>query len=299
MTVGCENSYEMSEATLSAPEAGERREPGASLNGKGLAQDILAMWKGTCRVSSVEDLSAQCTTILGYASREAESRSTSMRSPHFEEDLREDAIVAVVLASPRYHPQKGSFMAWALQVVRWEMIDSVSRLRLYLSRAQWKNWRVMQPAYDDLSKSLGRNPCAEEVYDHLQGLPELPALSLVQVQNTFSALQSAKPESLDAALASEAEGGPPHKDWEPQDPMTPDREAMRREFLELLDEGLQGLPKDQAEAFELVWIQCRTQERAALELGVSQSQVSKLVAKATLRLSQHLARHDYSPDPSD
>jgi RNA polymerase sigma factor (sigma-70 family) len=189
-------------------------------------------------------------------------------------------------------------VSWAYEVVCCAIYNSFSRYHLGLSRDGWKNWRVMSPAYRTLHDSLGRDPSAKEVYDCLRDTQNPPALSLVQVQNTLRALQSAKPESLDAGLASEAEGGPPHKGWEPRDPMTPDRQAMDREFWEVLDKGLNCLPPDQAEAFRLVWIQNVTQEQAASRLGVSQPQVCKLVYKAALGLRQHLVKHGYSLDAS-
>jgi len=172
-------------------------------------------------------------------------------------DLEQVALMGLVKAVERFDPDYGSpFEAFAIPTMRGE-------LRRFFRDATWpvhvprraqELYLRLAGARERLAQALGRAPTTVE----------LAADMGVDIDDVLCAIESAN-----AYRSSEVE--PDHAG--PDDPFwNADARAM-------LDQALRGLPARERQIVHLRFVEDRTQQNIAREMGMSQVHISRLLRK--------------------
>lgn len=214
-------------------------------------------------------------SYLGLADRLAE-RYRGNRSVPLE-DLRQVARLGLVKAVDRYEPQRSNpFIPYAIATV----IGEVKR------HLRDTSWRLRVPrgtkdlalrlcrAVDQLPQQLGHSPTVAELAEHL-GTTEEEVLEAIEVARTRSAPSLDQPagEDGDAVLGDFVE----------------DRSASEEpENLMVLPRLVERLPQRERRIVLLRYVDDRTQDEIAEEMGMSQMHVSRLLRRALERMRSQL-----------
>lgn len=198
------------------------------------------------------------------------------------EDLEQVAYLGLVKAVNGFDPGLGNnFLSYAVPTIRGEI------------RRHFRDqgWTVRPPrsiqelqarvtaAEEELWQTLGRSPRADEVADHLGEDPER-VLEAVAATGCFS------PASLDWAMTSEDDGGM-------QETLADrlgdhDRGYDEAEARSMVSPLLRELGTREKRILQLRFSEGRTQAEIGADLGVTQMQVSRLLAKMLLGLREQL-----------
>jgi RNA polymerase sigma-B factor len=199
------------------------------------------------------------------------------------EDLVQVANLALVMAVRRYRPEQGvPFAAFAVPTITGELrrhfrdrgwnVRPPRRLQELRAR--------MQNATHDLSQELGHTPTAEQLAERL-------GVDADEVREAEKAAEGYHSLSLDAPTS--AAEGPQLADWlgadDEQYAHTVDALAVRP-LLARLDERLRHI-------LCLRYYRGCTQQQIADEIGVTQMQVSRLIAQALTRLREDAYQQAY------
>lgn len=196
------------------------------------------------------------------------------------EDLVQVSLEALLLALRRFDPDRGTpFLAFAKPTI-------VGSLRRHFRDAGWAirvPRRVhelagpMRIAAEFLRQDLGREPSAGEIADFLGVAP-------TDVDAAARAHAARRTVSIDAP--DPATGATRHDIVG-----FVDRDFDRVENREALAECLEALPEEERQLLRRYFVERMTQSEIAAELGCSQMQVSRLLARSIRRL-----RHDLVGD---
>lgn len=252
---------------------------------RGNRDELLFMrWQRHGDAAAREELVVRFSALArGLARR---YRNTS--EPH--EDLYQVAQLGLVKAIDGYDPERGpSFTAYAVPTI-------LGELRRYFRSASWAvhvpraaQERALQvrDAERALADEQGRSPTVSELAQFLE-------LSLEEVLDGLQALRALGSMSLDA---------PRRGDTEDEDSSYVDEvgaEDPHYEHVELsadLHEALRLLEPRQREILRLRFVEELSQTQIAQQIGVSQMQVSRLLAKCLAELRE-LARVSAERSPA-
>lgn len=221
----------------------------------------------------------QRRVVLAYLDV-AEAVASRYRSrAHDWNDLRQVAFVGLTKAVHRFEPSRGAdLISFAVPTIAGE-------IKRYIRDTSWsvRPPRRLQELYvrvvaeaPRLAQSIGRSPTTHELAAHLGETPEL-------VVQAIECAHDLQPESLDA----------PRGDADGDQPVTlgdsigvADDGLARAELVATLRWACRVLTPRERRIVYLRFFEDRTQAEIAAELGVTQMQVSRLLAKilATLRL---------------
>lgn len=208
--------------------------------------------------------------------------ATATAKRHFRrgepvDDLVQVSHEALLLALRRFDPTRGTpFLAYATPTIvgtlRRHFRDTGWALRV--PRSVHELAKPHQDAVDMLSQDLGRAPTLTEVAD-LLGVP--PA----RLEAVERARHARSTTSIDAPSA--ASGDSPHA------LAATDAGLAGVENLVALRRGLAQLDPEDVRLLTWYYVEEQTQTQIGDRLGVSQMQVSRLVARAVQRLRPHLS----------
>lgn len=193
------------------------------------------------------------------------------------DDLVGAAHVGLTEACDRYDPERGEpFVAFAEKRIRGAVLDELRRGDPLSRRDRWAA-RKVGTALRDLERRLGRPPEDEEVAAALgvtvevyrSDLEELPRLSFVEL--------------------GEREAGP---DRGPG----PEAEVSRGEAITQVRKGLGRLPVRDAQILSLYYVEEFSYAEIGEVLGVSESRVCQLHARALARLRAEIDDEGPRPD---
>lgn len=218
------------------------------------------------------------TIVVEYLDlAEALARRYSHRG-HDSEDLRQVAYLGLIKASERFDPRKGDdFVKFAVPTISGE-------IKRHLRD---NGWVIRPPRHIQelraratksaprLAQDLGRMPTGGELADAL-------GESVEDVEEALNVGDSIRPASLDAPVAAdetttlvETLGGT-------------DRDLERAETLAAIAPAFADLDARDKRILYLRFFEEQTQQEIAGQLGVTQMQVSRLLAKILGRLRQAL-----------
>ena len=201
------------------------------------------------------------------------------------EDVLSDGTIGLIEAVERFDPTTGvKFETYAIRRVRGSIIDALRRADR-LPRSVRQNARKINDQTNKLRESLGRDP---EDY-------EVAAAAEVTLERYYTMLTDASwiTVSLDNLLDASAEGeGHPAAEM-PKDPDADDagRAIERKEMVGALSAAIDELPERERLVVALYYQDELTQREIAKVLGISESRVCQLHARALDRLRGHLAVH--------
>lgn len=193
------------------------------------------------------------------------------------DDLVQVSHEALMLALRRFDPSRGTaFLAYATPTivgsVRRHFRDSGWALRV--PRSVHELAKPQQDAVELLSQDLGRRPSLAEVADFL-GVP------LAQVEVVERARRARSTTSIDHPGLANGET--------PPNLSTKDASMTGIENLVALRRGLAHLDREEVRLLTWYYFEEQTQSQIGRRLGVSQMQVSRLLARAVQRLRPFLS----------
>ena len=208
--------------------------------------------------------------------------ATATAKRHFRggepvDDLVQVSHEALMLALHRFDPTRGTpFLAYATPTIvgtlRRHFRDTGWALRV--PRSVHELAKPQHDAVDLLSQDLGRVPTLPEVADFL-GVP------LTQMEAVERARHARSTTSIDAPGPGPGEAPPCLA--------TTDAGLAGVENLMALRRGLARLDPEDVQLLTWYYVEEQTQTQIGRRLGVSQMQVSRLLAQAVQRLRPHLS----------
>ncbi len=207
------------------------------------------------------------------------------------DDVLSYGILGLMLAVDRYDPSRGvKFETYAISRIRGAIIDALRSLDV-VPRSARQRTRRLERTYSELEQSLGRPPRDEELAQAM-GV-DLTSLSHMLSEVNYVVL------SLDSPL-----GRSPDDDELTLLDTTGDEglddplEGLeRQELAEALARAIEGLDERERLVISLYYYEDLTLKDIAEILGVSESRVSQLHARAVLRLRTKM--HRFLPQRAD
>jgi RNA polymerase sigma-B factor len=193
-------------------------------------------------------------------------------------DLAQAASMALLKAARNFNPELGvEFLSYAVVTMKGEV------------KRQFRDygWMVRPPrpiqklqgdvsrAEGELTHRLGRSPKVSEVATHL-GVTEESVVEALSADGCFT------PTSLDTPVG--AEGGAVLGDMLPSD----DPSMNEAEARIMLTPAVRALPEREREVLYLRFFKQQTQAQIAEEIGVTQMQVSRILARVLGQLRGQL-----------
>ncbi|MEE9277564.1 MAG: FliA/WhiG family RNA polymerase sigma factor [Dehalococcoidia bacterium] len=194
------------------------------------------------------------------------------------EDVLSDGTIGLIEAVSRFDPSKGvKFETYAISRIRGAIIDQLRKADR-LPRSTRQNLRKVEQAAQALRGELDREPTEEEVAESV-------GISLDRYYNILTDAAWVT-VSLDNLLDGSAEGeGYPAAEM-PKDPDADDvsQAVERKETISALADTIQELPERERLVVALYYQDELTQREIAKVLGISESRVCQLHARALGRL---------------
>ena len=194
------------------------------------------------------------------------------------EDVLSDGTIGLIEAVERFDPSKGvKFETYAISRIRGSIIDQLRKADR-LPRSARQNMRKVDQATEALREKLGRDPKDTEIAVELE----------VTIERYHTIVKDASwiTVSLDNLLDASAEGeGYPAAEM-PKDPELQDanRQVEKKETVGALAGSIMELPERERLVVSLYYQDELTQREIAKVLGISESRVCQLHARALDRL---------------
>jgi RNA polymerase sigma factor for flagellar operon FliA len=196
--------------------------------------------------------------------------------PHVDlEDLESEGNIGLMEASRRFDPSRGtSFKTFAFEHIKGAVLSDL-RKRDIVSRGMRRKIRRVQEAQEKLATRLGRPPEIVETAREL-AMSEEEVESILLARHTHAVLsldegiESANGRSLLACVASSS--------------LSPQEIAERREMVSLVADAMGNLPESEQKVLVLYYAKGLLQREIAEVLGVTESRVSQIHARAVQRL---------------
>lgn len=218
--------------------------------------------------------SAQERLILdNLALAESVARRYFPRNRYRDEDIVQVAYIGLLNAARRYDPERGtSFAAFAVPTISGEIKRHLRDHGWFVRPprpVQDLRARVVE-ASPRLAQKLGRRPSVAELTEDLDSSPEL-------VREAIDCQHHLHPASLDVPVGADRDTTLAE--------LLPDGDEQweQAERSALLWSALHALSARERRVVHLRFFEDRTQQEIADELGVTQMQVSRILAK-TLRI---------------
>jgi RNA polymerase sigma-B factor len=195
-----------------------------------------------------------------------------------DEDLTQAASMALLKAARNFDPSLGvEFLSYAVVTMKGEVKRQfrdygwmvrpprpIQKLQADVSRAQ-----------SDLTHELGRSPRVKEVAEHL-GVPEEEVVEALSADGCYT------PTSLDTPVGADGAGV--------LGELLPDENTAmgEAEARIMLTPAVRSLPEREREILYFRFFKQQTQAQIAAEIGVTQMQVSRILARVLTQLRGQL-----------
>ena len=224
----------------------------------------------------------------GLPFAEALARRMAASMPHSIDvgDLVQDGVIGLIDAAHRFDEKRGiKFETFAERRVRGAMIDA-------LRRDAWPRGirrvrRELEAAREKLRHDLGSEPSLAELAEHIGSDETRLGRTIVRINTIESTSPLATVDSVTAAHL------PPV--MVPLELPTPDKACERGEVAARIREAIKGLPWRERKVIGLYYYGDVTMKQIGSEIGVNESRVSQLHARAVQRLRKMLGR-DLNPN---
>lgn len=244
-----------------------------------MAEDRDRLWR-KYKSSSDQSAREQIITSYAYLAKYVVDRlSFSVVGAASYDDLIGHAVVGLIEAVEKFEPERGlKFETFAIPRMRGAVIDALRNLD-WAPRSVRKDESDLRRACAEAEAALGRPPTDEELADRL-------GIELSELEEKLALVGRSSLLSLDETLSAGIEIGSP--DAFEDDPYVA---AQKEERARLLAEAIDQLPERERLVVSLYYADGLTLREIAEVIGVTESRVCQLHAKATLRLNGKLARH--------
>lgn len=206
-------------------------------------------------------------------------------NPSMREDYDEMAnqgLLGLIEAVDRFDGSYGTrFSTYATVRIRGKVIDFL-RSQDWLSRSARARVRAVQKAINSLCEQFQREPTEDEIAAHL-------GLDAVQVQRSLADTNCVL-VSLDATLAHDPDEDSSLYDiYADESQVDPAEVNSENDLKERLGQAIRGLPEREQQLLSLYYFEDLTFKEIGAVLGITESRVCQLHARAVLSLKALLS----------
>ncbi len=217
---------------------------------------------------------------------ESLARRMASTMPHSIDlgDLVQDGVLGLIDAAHRFDEGRGiKFETFAERRVRGAMIDALRRDAW--PRGVRRVRRELEAAREHLRRELGAEPTLADLARHVGAEQAQLERTIVRISTIESTSPLANLDSCDSSTL------PPV--LVPSEPVAPDRLFERHQTRDRVRAALAQLPARERKILALYYFGDATMKQIGQQIGVNESRVSQLHARAIDRLRRVLA----SPEP--
>ena len=218
---------------------------------------------------------------------EALARRLAASMPHSIDigDLVQDGMVGLIDAAHRFDEKRGiKFETFAERRVRGAMIDALRRDAW--PRGLRRVRRELEAARESLRRKLGCEPSLADLAAHLGSDETRLGRTIVRIKTIESTSPLANADNIDGASLPPA--------LVPSEPQAPDKACEEEEVRDRIRVAIAGLPWRERKVIRLYYYGEVTMKHIGAEIGVNESRVSQLHARAIQRLRKSLGP-DFAP----
>jgi RNA polymerase sigma factor for flagellar operon FliA len=198
-------------------------------------------------------------------------------------DLVQDGVLGLIDAAKRFDEGRGiKFETFAERRVRGAMIDALRRDAW--PRGVRRQRRELEAAREDLRRELGHEPSMAELAARVGSDEKRLGRTIIRINTIESTSPLASGEHVDECALPAA--------LVPSEPDAPDSAYEKLETRELVRTAIQSLPWRERKVIGLYYYGEVTMKQIGAEIGVNESRVSQLHARAIRRLRDALGHID-------
>lgn len=231
------------------------------------------------RVPLARHQRARVTACLPFVESLARRMASTM--PHSIDlgDLVQDGVLGLIDAAHRFDEKRGiKFETFAERRVRGAMIDALRRDAW--PRGVRRVRRELEAAREELRRELGAEPSLADLAERVGADVNRLERTIVRISTIESTSPMANLEAVDSATLPAV--------LVPSEPLSPHRMFEQTETRDRVREALASLPARERRIIHLYYFEEATMKQIGAEIGVNESRVSQLHARAILRLKQAL-----------
>jgi RNA polymerase sigma factor FliA len=196
-------------------------------------------------------------------------------------DLVQDGVLGLIDAAKRFDEGRGiKFETFAERRVRGAMIDALRRDAW--PRGVRRQRRELEAAREELRRELGHEPSMADLAARVGSDEKRLGRTIIRINTIESTSPLASGERVDESALPAA--------LVPSEPDSPDCAYEKLETRELVRAAIQSLPWRERKVIGLYYYGEVTMKQIGAEIGVNESRVSQLHARAIRRLRDALAQ---------
>jgi RNA polymerase sigma factor for flagellar operon FliA len=195
-------------------------------------------------------------------------------------DLVQDGVIGLIDAAHRFDESRGiKFETFAERRIRGAMIDALRKDAW--PRGVRRQRRELEAAREQLRRELGCEPSLADLAAKMGSDEKRLGRTIVRINAIESTSPLASGENLDESTLPAA--------LIPSEPEQPDSAYEKSEIKERIRAAIESLPPREQKVIGLYYYQEATMKQIGAEIGVNESRVSQLHARAIRRLRDALA----------
>jgi RNA polymerase sigma factor FliA len=209
------------------------------------------------------------------------ARRVAATMPHSIDigDLVQDGVIGLIDAADRFDEGRGiKFETFAERRIRGAMIDALRKDAW--PRGVRRQRRELEAAREQLRRELGAEPSLADLAAKMGSDEKRLSRTIVRINAIESTSPLANNEKLDESTLPAA--------LIPSEPEKPDTAYERNETKELVRAAIASLPVREQKVISLYYYGEATMKQIGAEIGVNESRVSQLHARAIRRLRDAL-----------
>jgi RNA polymerase sigma factor for flagellar operon FliA len=210
------------------------------------------------------------------------ARRVAATMPHSIDigDLIQDGVIGLIDAAHRFDESRGiKFETFAERRIRGAMIDALRKDAW--PRGVRRQRRELEAAREQLRRELGCEPSLADLAAKMGSDEKRLGRTIVRINTIESTSPLASGENLDESTLPAA--------LMPSEPEQPDTAYEKSETKDRIRVAIESLPAREQKVIGLYYYQEATMKQIGAEIGVNESRVSQLHARAIRRLREALA----------
>jgi RNA polymerase sigma factor FliA len=210
------------------------------------------------------------------------ARRVAATMPHSIDigDLIQDGVIGLIDAAHRFDESRGiKFETFAERRIRGAMIDALRKDAW--PRGVRRQRRELEAAREQLRRELGCEPSLADLAAKMGSDEKRLGRTIVRINTIESTSPLASGENLDESTLPAA--------LMPSEPEQPDIAYEKSETKDHIRAAIESLPAREQKVIGLYYYQEATMKQIGAEIGVNESRVSQLHARAIRRLREALA----------
>ncbi|MCH1430595.1 MAG: FliA/WhiG family RNA polymerase sigma factor [Chlamydiales bacterium] len=244
-------------------------------------EEINKKWKEYKKTND-EDLRDELITHYLFLVKQVVKRLASGFPKHVSmEDMYSTGVMGLMKAVDRFDPEmKNKFETYASFLIKGAIIDEMRALD-WVPRSVHQKAALVAQAQRELQEDLDREPSDDEVAKKME-------LSVDDYQDLLAKVRPAVLIPLNSTEDADAENLPILERIPDQKAKTSFEIADRNEFAKLIEEAILELPEKERMVLVLYYYENLMLKEIGEVMGVSESRVSQIHAKAIMKLRGRL-----------